>query len=105
MSADHIMAIFLSIWFGFAFTHYIHSQSAQDKILTSLSGNSGWWRLAVARFIFFVTGMLGAIGLVLLMGSMPVFKGPVFPVGLLIGIVLFWLTGFLKRSMEKINGD
>jgi hypothetical protein len=98
MSADQIVAAFLCIWYGFAVAHQIHAQSTQDKILTNELGHSGWWRLFLVRFIFFVTGMLGFIGFVSVVGSMPAFKGPVFPVGLFIGIALFVLTNFLNKA-------
>ena len=98
MSADQIVATFLCIWYGFSAAHQIHAQSTQDKILTNELGHSGWWRLFLARFIFFVTGMLGFIGFVSVVGSMSVFKGPVFPVGSLIGVALFLLTRFLNKK-------
>lgn len=101
MSADQIIATFVCIWYGFSVSHQIHVHSIQDKLLTSELGKSGWWPLFLARFIFFVTGILGCIGLAWLAGSLPAFKGPVLLVGLLIGIALFLLTRFLNKNSAQ----
>jgi hypothetical protein len=98
MSSDQLISTFLCVWYGFSAAHQIHAQSAQDKILTNELGKSGWWHLFLTRLIFFVTGMLGFIGFVVVAGSTPSFKGPALPVGLFIGIGLFLLTRFLNKK-------
>jgi hypothetical protein len=98
MYIDQLIATILCIWFGFAVAHQVHSQSTQDKILTNQFGNSGWWRLALVRFIYFVIGVLGVLGFAWLSGNVSIFKGLVVPVGVIIGIVFFFLTIFLSKG-------
>jgi|GEM_PF-5795711 len=98
MTLDQLISTFLCVWYGFSAAHQIHAQSVQDKILTNELGKSGWWRLFIARLIFFVTGMLGFIGFVGLIGSTPAYKGPFLLVGLLAGTALFLLTRYLNKQ-------
>jgi hypothetical protein len=101
MSTDQLTGTLLCIWYGFSVIHHVQSQSEQDKILTSELGNPGWWRLALARFIFFVIGITGVIGFLFFFISTPVFRAPPYIVGLSIGIILFIFSAILNKKNKN----
>jgi len=99
MSDDQILGTALSMWMGFAAALQVHTQMAQDKVL---SGTLRRMPLVVARLIYFGTGLAGALGFSWLIGHVIEFSGAVFPVGFITGVVLFVLTRVLSG---KANGD
>jgi len=86
---------------GFAIALQLSILIAKDKLLNNFSEQSGRPLIVLVQLIYSVTGISGAFGFAWLIGHVEQFKGPIFIIGICIGIAFFLLTAFLSDKLEN----
>lgn len=103
MADVQILGVALSIWMGFAISLQVRTQIEQDKNISERGASA---TQVLARLIYFVVGLVGVLGMAGLIGRASEFKGPVFPLGFVAGVLLFLLTVFLRtKAVGARRGD
>ncbi|MFP8833391.1 hypothetical protein ACLIJR_03880 [Hydrogenophaga sp. XSHU_21] len=94
MSGDVLTVSLVSLWMGFAVALQIRTQTRTDAQQQGKIGS----RFIMARFINFIVGIAGMLGIASLIGDFQAFRGATFPLSFGLGIAAFVVANRLSGA-------